>query len=576
MLGKVVESTLTGKHKLMPKIKQVVLSLVICFASSGVAFAENTTAIKPKITEANAEFVYKYLLGEIAGQRGELPLASQLFFDLAKQTRDARLAERAAKAAAYANQPAMALQASTLWTELDPNSIEAQQAASQLLVASGNLKAAKPQIKKLLAKEDTRANGFLYLNTLLSKQKDKLEVLEVVQELAKPYPKLPEAHFAVAQAAFFADKPDIAKSALEAADKQQPGWETGAQMQGQILFKESPEKALEFYKTFLKKYPNANDVRMTYAKTLVSQKKIQEAKPEFIRLVDSAKGSPEVSAVVGLLSLESAEYAMADQYFEQALKAGFKEPDQLHLYLGRSAEKQKDDARALSWYDKIEPGDFYLDGRISAAGVLARTKGVDAAITMLDDINDLTIEQQVLIIQTEASLLNQAKRHQDAFDLMQKAVVNWPNSPEIIYDYAMTAERVGKLEIMEEALYKLIKMRPDYAAAYNALGYSYADRNIKLIEAKALVETALKLSPSDHYIMDSLGWVYFRLGDLPNAIEYLRKAYEIQADPEIAAHLGEALWKQGQQEEAKVIWEQALKAYPENDVLLATTKKFKS
>ncbi|OZA06747.1 MAG: tetratricopeptide repeat protein, partial [Methylophilaceae bacterium 17-44-8] len=471
---------------------------------------------------------------------------------------------------------AMALQAAALWTELDPNSTEAQQAASQLLVASGNLKDAKPQIKKLLLKEDTRANGFLYLNTLLSKQKDKQEVLELVQELAKPYPKLPEAHFAIAQAAYFADKIDIAKAALETAEKHRPGWETGAQMHGQILFKESPDKTLAFYKAFLKKYPNANEVRMAYAKTLVSQKKIQEAKPEFIKLVDSAKGSPEVSAVVGLLSLESAEYQMADQYFEQALKAGFKEPEQLYLYLGRSAEKQKNDVGALSWYDKIQPGQFYLDGRIAAANVIARTKSADAAITMLDDINDLTIEQQILVIQTEANLLSQAKRHQDAFELMQKAVNNLPNSAELVYDYAMTAERVGKLEIMEEELYKLIKMRPDYAAAYNALGYSYADRNIKLVEAKTLVETALKLSPDDHYIMDSLGWVYFRLGDLPNAVEYLRKAYQIQADPEIAAHLGEALWKHGQQEEAKLIWEQALKAHPENDVLVATAKKFKS
>lgn len=560
----------------MPNIRKVVLTLAICFASSQAAYAESTSTVTPKITQANAEFVYKYLLGEIAGQRGELSLASQLFLDLAKQTRDARLAERAAKVAAYANQPAMALQASTLWTQLDPNSTEAQQAASQLLVASGNLKEAKPQIKKLLAKEDTRANGFLYLNTLLAKQKDKQEVFEVVQELAKPYPKLPEAHFAVAQAAFFADKPDIAKAALAEADKQRPGWEPGAQMQGQMLFKESPDKALAFYKTFLKKYPNANDVRMAYAKTLVNQKKIQEAKPEFIHLVDSAKGNPEISAVVGLLSLESAEYTMADQYFEQALSKGFKEPDQLHLYLGRSAEKQKDDARALNWYNKIQPGELYLEGRLAAAQVVARTQNVDAAISMLDNVNELTPEQQVVVIQAEANLLGHAKRHQEAFDLLQKASSSFPEAAELSYDFAMAAERAGKLDVMEDALYKLIKMRPDYAAAYNALGYSYADRNIKLVEAKSLIETALKLSPNDHYIMDSLGWVYFRLGDLPNAVEHLRKAYAIQADPEIAAHLGEALWKQGQQEEAKRIWEQALKEHPENDVLLATTKKFKS
>jgi tetratricopeptide (TPR) repeat protein len=560
----------------MPKLKTLALSLMLCFASTGVAYAESAPAVTPKIKEANAEFVYKYLLGEIAGQRGELTLAGQLFLDLAKQTRDARLAERAARVAAYANQPGLALQATKLWTELDPNSTEAQQAASQLLVASGNLKDAKPQIKKLLQKPETRANGFLYLNTLLANQKDKSEVLAAVQELAQPYPTLAEAHFAVAQAAFFANNIPLAKESLNAADKQRPGWEPSAQMQGQLLYKESPDKALAFYKDFLKNNPNANEVRMTYAKTLVNQKKFQEAKPEFIRLVDNSKNNPEISAVVGLLSLESNEPKLADQYFEQALKHGFKQPDQLHLYLGRSAEKQKDDARALKWYDQIQGGDFFLDGRLAAAAVVARTKSTDSAITMLDNIDDLTTEQQIIVLQTEANLLVQAKRTQEAYDLLEKAAQNFPNAPEIVYDYAMAAERVGKLALMETELYKLIKMKPDFAAAYNALGYSYADRNIKLTEAKNLIETALKLSPNDHYIMDSLGWVYFRLGDLANAVEHLRKAYDIQADPEIAAHLGEALWKQGQQEEARKVWDQALKAFPENDVLLATTKKFKS
>jgi predicted Zn-dependent protease len=560
----------------MPKFKKLALSLMLTFAGSGLAHAESSTVVTPKIKEANAEFVYKYLLGEIAGQRGELTLAGQLFLDLAKQTRDARLAERAAKVGVYANQPGLALQATRLWTELDPNSTEAQQAASQLLVASGNLKEAKPQIKKLLEKQETRANGFMYLNTLLANQKDKNEVLLAVQDLAKPYPSLAEAHFAIAQAAFFADKSDLAKSELDLADKQRPGWEPSAQMHGQILFKESPDKALSFYKDFLKRYPNANEVRMIYAKTLVNQKKFQEAKPEFVRLVDNSKGNPEISAVVGLLSLESGEFKLADQYFEQALQKGFKEPHQLYLYLGRSAEKQKNDARALKWYDQIQAGEFFLDGRLAAANVIARTKNANAAIEMLDEINDLTTEQQMIVIQTEASMLAHEKRHQEAFELLEKAVHNIPNSPELVYDYAMAAERIGKLDLMETELYKLIKMKPDFAAAYNALGYSYADRGIKLVEAKNLIETALKLSPNDHYIMDSLGWVLFRLGDIPNALEQLRKAYSIQADPEIAAHLGEVLWKQGQQEEARKVWGEALKAFPDNDILLATANKFKS
>jgi Flp pilus assembly protein TadD len=309
---------------------------------------------------------------------------------------------------------------------------------------------------------------------------------------------------------------------------------------------------------------------------LVAQKRHAEAKPEFVKLVEISKGNPDIAAVVGLLSLESNDLESADKYLQQAIDNQYKDPEQLYIYLGRSAERAKNDAKALTWYDKVKEGGHFLEGRFSAANVIARTKGVDAAIHMLDEVNDLTTEQQTAVIQTEASMLAQAKRNQDSFDLLEKAVHNLPNSPELIYDYAMAAERLEKYDLMEGELRKVIKMRPDYAAAYNALGYSLADRNVKLNEARNLIETAIKLSPNDHYILDSLGWVHYRLGNLKQAAEYLRKAYTIQADPEIAAHLGEVLWKQGLQDEAKKIWADALIANPDNDVLTSTKKRFAS
>ncbi len=560
----------------MPQIKKIAIAMLMGFAGLISIDAGADTLTAPAITSANAEFVYKYLLGEVALQRGDATLGSQLFLDLAKQTRDARLAERAARAAVFANQPGLALQASTLWAELDPASQEAQQASSQLLIASGNMKEAKPHMQKLLSQEDKRANGFLYLNALLINQKDKVEVLNTISELAAPYLKLPEAHLAIAQAALIANKFDVAKNELDTANKLRPGWELAAQMQGQMLLKETPDKAIMYFQGFLKQYPKAGDVRMSYAKILVSQKRFEEAKPEFVKLVESSKGNPEISAVVGLLSLESNDYPMADKYFQQSISSGFKDPEQLYGYLGRSAERQKDDTKALDWYAKIKPGEHYLEGRFSAAGVLARTKNVDVAIKMLDEVNDLTPEQQMLVIQNEANLLNQAKRSQESFTLLDNASKSFPQSAELTYDHAMAAERVGKYDVMETQLRKLIKGKPEFAAAYNALGYSFADRNIKLPEAKNLLETAVKLSSDDHYMLDSLGWVHYRLGNLDKAAEFLKKAYAVQADPEIAAHLGEVLWKQGKLEEAKKLWASALKNYPENDVLLATAKKFKS
>lgn len=566
----------------MLKLKKIIaLSLIgVSTISSAGMLAEtplsSNASIQPEITTTNAEFVYKYLLAEIAGQRGDTSLASQLFLDLAKKTRDARLAERAARSAAYARQQSLALQAVTLWSELDPDSIEAQQASSQMYIASGNINAAKPHLKKLLAKKEMRVNGFTFLYDLLKGQKDKKMVLEIVQELAEPYPHLPEAHLAVAQAAWFAEKLDIAKNSLSIASELRPGWGKSANMQAQVLQKESPEKALTFYKTFLDQYPNAHDVRMGYAKLLVNQKQFSTAKAQFIQLTSNVKTRPEISVVVGLLSLEANEPTLADEYFQKALADGFKEPDQLHLYLGRSAEQAKNDTNALIWYDKVSRGKHYLEGRLSAANVIVRTKNTDAAIDLLKNVSGLTTEQQIIIVQAQAGILSQDKRYQEAFALIEKTVNRMQNTPELIYDYAMAAERIGKLDLMETELRRVIKIKPDYAPAYNALGYSFADRNIQLKEAKTLIETALKLSPGDHYMLDSLGWVEYRLGNFAEAIVHLRKAYDIQADPEIAAHLGEVLWKQGLQEEAKHIWSNALDTFPSNEVLVSTTEKFKS
>lgn len=561
----------------MTKMKNLLLIACLGIASINHALAETSNNNKPTITTANPEFVYKYLLGEIAGQRGDLPLASQLFLDLAKKTRDSRLAERAAKVAAYARHQQLALDATILWAELDPSSLEAQQASSQMLISTGNIQSALPHIKSLLAKEDMRATTFLYLNDLLGSQADKKETLAIIKDLASPYPKSAEAHFAVARAAWLAEEVDIAKSEVALAHQLRPEWEVAAQMQGQVLSKDSPDKAIAFYKTFLNNQPSANNVRMDFAKLLVSLKRYSDAKPEFIKLVEVDKNNPDTNAVVGLLSLEASELRLAEKYLQQALNNGFKDPEQIYIYLGLTAERGQHNTKALEWYYQVPKNNpHYLDARLAAASLIARTEGSDAAINMLSKLTQLTSEQQITVAQAQASLLAQAERHQEAFTLIENTVNTVPNTPQLIYDYAMAAERIGKLELMEKELRKVIQLQPDFSAAYNALGYSMADRNINLNEAKTLIQTAYKLSPNDHYILDSLGWVEYRLGNYDIAIEHLRKAHSIQQDPEISAHLGEVLWKQGLQEEASKIWTDALKEFPKNNVLVSTAKKFKS
>lgn len=563
----------TSRHLFKPsELRTPVLALWLALLAPQAWSAPTA----PTITTPTAEFVYKYLLGEVAAQRGEFVLASQLFLDLAKQTRNPLLAERATQAATIARTPQLALPSVALWAELAPDSIPAAQTATQLFIANGDLKKALPQIEKVLANESIRANAFMELNSLMVRITDKNSVLDAVQQLAKPYPKLPEARFAVSQAAYFAHNESLMNSELKAASKLRPGWEPPAQIQGQILTEQDPQKGIAYYRSFLKTYPEADQIRLALARNLLIQKNTTEAKTEFTALLARHQNNPEMNVIVGLLALDAHEYDFADRCLEHALDVGFKEPNKLYFNLGRSAAEQKNDSRALQWYDKITDSEQFLPGRLAAAAIISRRDGVDAAITMLDNVDDLTPDQQAMVLQSQGVLLNQAKRVDDAYNLLEKASQSFPESADLLYDFALSAERKGKFDIMEQSLQKVIKMRPESAAAYNALGYSYADRNVKLMEAKSLIETAHRLSPEDHYIMDSLGWVYFRLGDIGRATEELRRAFGIQQDPEIAAHLAEVLWKQGQREEAMSLLEQGIANYPDNEVLAATAQRLKT
>ena len=575
-----------SKNQLSLKTKTLMAALSIgLFAVANPNAQAATEALTSEVqTQANGEFVFKYLAAEVAGQRGELGLSTKLFFDLAKSSRDVRLAERAAKVAMYSKNAQAALETAKLWLELDANSTEAQQAATQLYVINGDLNAAKPLLQKLLEKEDTRANGFLYLNSLLSHQANKTNVLQLVQDLAAPYPQLAEAHFTIGQAAFQANNLQLALSETIRANQLRPNWEIAAIQQADILFSTSPDQAISFYRSFLNDTPDANDARLNLARMLIKQSRFNEAKPELLKLSKLANSNPEILVVVGLLSLQSNEFSDAEKYFLQALNSNIKNKDPIYLYLGQIAEKNNNDAEAVNWYSKVQqPGekassqqaDHYLDAKLRMANVMSRTQGADAAIQMLDDLENLSDAQLAQVITAQANLLAQAKRFQESYELLGKAVANMPNSNELIYDYAMAAERVQQFTVLETQLRKLIKIKPDFAQAYNALGYSFAERNIKLEEANKLIAKALELSPNDHYIMDSMGWVQYRLGNLDKAFECLNKAYNLQNDAEIAAHLGEVLWKQGKQDEASKIWADTLKVSPDNDLLLKTIKRFK-
>jgi tetratricopeptide (TPR) repeat protein len=565
------------------------LFVLILFSFSGILYAEDTTKLNKKneifnenlpatITKTNAEFIYKFLLAEIATQRGDLNSAGHIYLDLAKLTKIIPLAERATRIAGSARNSRLAMDSANVWQKLDKASIEPKKILAELFITSGNLAKARPLIRALLKKEEkTRAEGFLYLNKILSQVENKKNALRFIIDISKPYLMIPEARFAIAHAAFAAGNK---KMAIEELDKIEPinsKWETAALFRGYIIGQDWPEKALAFYQDFLKRNPKSNEVRLEYAKALTNIKKYDEAKKQFLKLVNSSLATSEISLTVALLSIELGDNILAEKYFMQSLERGYPQPPQIYIYLSGIYDERGDFDEAITWLKKITNGEYFLDSRILMAEFYAKYKSVDLAIEMLDGLKkrNLLPNEKLIILRNKASLFLSDNRNQDAYDLMKSEEEEFKDSHEFKFDYAMLSEKMGNTLLMEQLLLEAIKLKPDYSTAYNALGYSYADRNIKLQVAKRYIEIALSYEPNNHYILDSMGWIHFKLGNLEIASQFIKKAYAINEDPEIAAHLGEILWAQGKKEEAKEIWKSSLNRHPSNTILLETANRFR-
>ncbi|MFZ5555138.1 MAG: tetratricopeptide repeat protein [Pseudomonadota bacterium] len=525
--------------------------------------------------ELTRQLFYQFLIAEIAGQRGQVDAASSTYLDLAKKTRDPRVAQRATEVAVFARRAPEALEAAQLWLELEPGADRARQTVAALLVNGGRLDEAKPHLQKLLADEGANiGQGFLQLNSLLSRHGDKKRVLALTQELATPYPDQPEAHFAVAQAAANAGEDSVALAELKRARQIRPDWDLAVLLEGQVLRRSSNEKALAAYREFLGAYPASREVRLAYARLLVNEKRYAEARAQFERLMADNPRNAEVTVAVAMLALQLKDYDAAERHFRTALEQGYRDKDSVRMFLGQMEEERKRYDEAAGWYRSIGSGDQKLQAEVRYAGVLAKQGKLEEARSHLRGVAAADAKQEVQLVMAEAQLLREAGANQEAYDVLDRELKKRPDNPDLLYDHAMAAERLDKLDVLEENLRAVMRIKPDHAHAYNALGYSLADRGLRLEEARALIEKALEISPEDPFILDSMGWVLYRMGDIQGGADYLRRAYALRQDPEIAAHLGEVLWVMGQRDEAKKVWDAALSDHPDNRVLVDAVRKF--
>jgi len=589
-----------------PLLRLLVLLAVVPFAASCTALAQHPDKAPPKekaaatgesaasdesagaeaepdssktvlpSEELTQPLLYEILLAEIALQRGNPALAAQTYVELAEQTRDPRIARRAVEVASTARTPQYALRSAQIWHETDPGSVQALQTLALLLVRAGKVEEAEPYLAELLARDGKAApGGLLQLGRLFAGNPDKQANLKVVRSLAARYPELPEARLAVAQAELAAGDEAAALADTRRAAQMRPGWETAAIYEAQILQRKSPELAAESLASFLKAYPKSREVRLARARLLVGERHYAEARTEFETLLKIYPDNADVLYAVGLLALQLKDYPTAESSLKRLLDLGYRNPDSLRFTLGQAAEEQKKWDEALRWYGSVEDGDQALTAKLRIAQVMAKQGRLPEAREYLHALEEASGPDRAQVEIAEAQLLRDADRYDDAFALLGKALKAQPDQPELLYDQAITAEKLGRYDVLEANLRKLIKIKPDYAHAYNALGYSFADRNMRLPEARKLIEHALTLSPDDSYIIDSMGWVLYRMGDLQGAADQLRRAYEGRPDAEIGAHLGEVLWAMGDRAEAERVWQDALKRHPGNEVLQSTVKRLR-
>ncbi len=528
----------------------------------------------PKL-ELTGETLYEFLLGDIASQRGKPELAAQVYMDLAKDTQDPRVARRAAQLSFDAHEMDKSVEALNLWLKLEPSSHQAKQLLTTVLLSGGRLDEARPYLAELLADYPAQAgNTFTQIYSLLVRYPDRDEAYNLLHELAQPYPRVEEGHLVQAQIAASAGKREIALEEVRQARALRPEWEFAALFEVQLLQQESPQQALALLKSYLAAYPAAGEAHLLYARMLLEQKQYAESRIEFQRLLDMHPESADLAFAVAMLSLELGELDRADSELQQALTKGKKDESTVYYYLGQLSEAKKHDDDALQNYRLVKDGEYAFTARMRVAYLLSKAGKLDEAREYLHQTNALNNQQRVQLLSVEAELLRDAKQLETAYQVLTQGLEKLPNHPDLLYETAMLAEQLGKHDTFEQMMRKVIEIKPDYAQAYNALGYSLLDRNERLPEAMQLVEKASQLAPDDAGIIDSVGWGHYRMGNLAKSLEFLRRAYSVNPDPEIAAHLGEVLWVQGVKDQAKKVWGDALKSHPENEVLQATMKKF--
>lgn len=541
---------------------------------------------------SNAQLFYQVLLGEMNAANGETGAAVSLLLDAARKTQDERLYQRAADLALGARAGESALQVARSWREAHPKSLEASRYVLQILLAMNRVGDSGEALRAVieLTAEPERPRLLNLVPALYARASDKKLAASVGEQAlagARADPKTADAALAaIGRLRLAAGETAAALEAARRALQSQPRSQAAVDLALELMNPRLPQ-AEALVRQYLDAAPGAAaEVRLNYARNLLDAQRYAESALQLEQLTREQAQFAEGWLLLGSLQMDQAQGTVAQASLQrylglaraQAAQDGSDQRvrrgmAQAHLMLAQIAERQGDLAQAQKWLAEVKDPELLVQTQSRRASLLARQGQLAQARALLQQLPEPNAQEARRKMLAEVNLLREFKQYQPAYELMSRAVAQTPKDHELIYEKSILAEKLGRFEEMETLLRQILQLKPDYHAAYNALGYSLADRGVRLAEAKQLIVKALEFAPSDPYIQDSLAWVEFRLGNRQEALRVIEAAYKAKPDAEIAAHFGEILWSLGQRERALMIWREGLQLNADNDTLQETLKR---
>ncbi|MGI9227819.1 MAG: tetratricopeptide repeat protein [Gammaproteobacteria bacterium] len=523
-----------------------------------------------------SDLIYEVLVGELSGQFGDVGQALEHYINAANISDDPAVAERATRIAMFAKDWPAGIRAATRWSELVGDNLEISQILGVLELRSGNVDAAVPHFEKImLAAEDSPAKGFSIIGAVLVRETESDAAIQLLEKLVNKHFENPYGHLTLASLAFQAQDFQRTIDESELALGFKPDLVEARAMRAQALMNlEETDQALQEMKFIVEESPGNREMRMAYARMLLTAERYDEAATEFDLLLAENPNDVDLIYTLGLLRLQQENYAEAEVQFKRLVERNQRK-DEGHYYLGRVAEEQGNHQQAIAEFQKVEQGQYYIDANARIATIYKDIDGIGKAQHYLKNLRaDLSTPENIIeVYLIEGQLLHDDKLYVAAMDLYSEGLQEFPGHSDLLYARALMAEEIDRIDLLETDLKAILSEDPDNASALNALGYTLADHNSRIDEALGYIKRALEIRPDDPAVIDSMGWVQFRMGNYLEAENYLRKAYGLLEDAEIAGHLVELLLAQGNNDEAQKIIKEGLEREPEDEYLLELQQK---